>query len=118
MLVEAGGRLLKSEEGFVSDPGNSQQYQSAVGSLMFPMLVSRLDIAYAVRLVSQFCTNPNSEHGAAVKRIFRYLAGTRGLCVLYGSGRRCEGYSDSDWAGGENQLSTSGYVYLLNSGAI
>ena len=116
--VESGVRLLKSEEGFVSDPSNRQQYQSAVGSLMYAMSGSRPDIAYAVGLVSQFCTNPNSKHWGAVQRIFRYLAGTKGLGVLYGSGGNCKGYSDSDWAGSQDRRSTSGYIYLLNNGAI
>jgi len=49
---------------------------------MYAMLGSRPDIAYAVAKVSQYSTNPNPAHWSAVKRIFRYLAGTsdRGLC--------------------------------------
>ena len=116
--VEAEVRLLKSEEGFVSDPENRKAYKSAVGSLMYAMLGGCPDISFVVGLVSHFCTDPNSEHWAALKPIFRYLAGTRGLVVLYGSEGRCAGYSDSWWAGAEDQKSTSEYIYLLNSRAI
>ena len=82
------------------------------------MLGTRPDIAYAVGIVSQNCTNPNGHHWTAVKRIFGYLAGTRRLGILYGVGARCEGFCDSDWGGGEDRRSTSGYVFMLNGGAI
>lgn len=85
---------------------------------MYAMLGSRPDIAYAVGLVSQFSTNPNNQHWAAVKRIFRYLAGTRGLGILYGESGNCAGYTDSDWAGSPDWKSTSGYIFLLNGGAV
>ena len=85
---------------------------------MYAMLATRADIAYAVGLVSQFSTNPNSDHWGAVKRIFRYLAGTQWLGIHYGGGNTCGGYSDSDWAGSQDWRSTSGYVFLMNTGAI
>ena len=37
---------------------------------MYAMLGSRPEIAYAVSKVSQYCTNPDSTHWTAVKRIF------------------------------------------------
>jgi ATP-binding cassette subfamily B (MDR/TAP) protein 1 len=37
-------------------------YQSPVGSLMYVMVCTRLDIAYAVGVVSQFITNPGEAH--------------------------------------------------------
>ena len=51
-------------------------YQSAVGSLMFVMLGTRPDIAYAVSVVSRYGSNPNEAHWKAVKRILRYLRQT------------------------------------------
>ena len=117
-LVETGTWLQKPEVGFIADPANRLQYQSAVGSLMYAMLGTWPDITYAVGLVSQFSTNPNSKHWGAVKRIFRYLAGTPGLGIHYGGGNTCGGYSDSDWGGSQDQRSTSGYVFLLNTEAI
>ena len=45
-------------------------YQSAVGSLMYLILGTRPDIAYAVGVVSQFNSNYGKEHWQAVKRIF------------------------------------------------
>jgi hypothetical protein len=44
---------------------------------------------------------PQSSHLLAVKRIFRYLAGTWDSGILYGRGGLSTliGYSDSDYAG-------------------
>ena len=52
------------------------QYQSAVGSLMYAMLGTRPDIAFAVSVLSRHASNPNSLYWQAVKRIFRYLKGS------------------------------------------
>ena len=116
--IEPGTRLEKSTEEYTANSADVQQYQSAVGSLMYAMLGSRPDIAYAVGTVSKFCNKPNNEHWTAVKRILRYLAGTRDLGILYGSSRSCQGFCDADWGSSEDRRSTSGYVYILNGGAI
>ena len=116
--IEPGMRLEKSPEGYMATPEERQRYQSAVGSLMYAMLGTRPDIAYAVGLVSKFCTNPDSHHWVAVKMIFWYLAGTREKGLTYGSRPSCEGYCDSDWGSSEDRRSTSGYVFTLNGGAI
>ena len=56
-----------------------EAYQSAMGSLMYAMLGPRVDIAYAVGLVSQFNHAPHWEYWIPVKRVFRYLGATRHL---------------------------------------
>lgn len=45
-----------------ADSINQQRYQSAVGSLMYAMIGSRRDIAFAVSAVSQHCSNPGAAH--------------------------------------------------------
>ena len=85
---------------------------------MYAMLGTRPDIAYAVGIVSQHCTNLNGYHWTVVKRIFRNLAGTSGLGLIYGGGARCEGFCDSDWGDSSDRRSTSGYVFVLNGGAV
>ena len=95
-------------------------YSSTVGSLMYAMMCTRPDICFAVGLVSRYQSNPRREHWKAVKRILRYLKGTMDYCLCYqGSDLRLIGYSDADWGGDLDQRkSTSGYVFLLNKGAI
>ena len=94
--IEPGTRLEKSAEEYIANPADTHQYHSAVGSLMYAMLGSRPDIAYAVGTVSKFGNKPNNDHWVAVKRIFRYLAGTRDLGILYGSSGSCPGFCDAD----------------------
>jgi hypothetical protein len=95
-------------------------YANAVGSLMYAMMCTRPDICYAVGLVSKFQSNPGLAHWKAVKRILRYLKGTMDYVLCYqGLDLRLVGYSDADWGGNiDERKSTSGYVFLLNNGAI
>ena len=72
-------------------------YHEAVGSLMYASLGTRLDISFAVQTVSHFATNPGLAHWEAVKRVFRYLKGTKELWLSFG-GRKVdlEGYADAE----------------------
>ena len=63
-------------------------YHEAIGSLMYASLGTRPDITYAVQTVSRFSINPGIEHWEAVKRIFKYLKGTKELWLSYGGQRR------------------------------
>lgn len=42
-------------------------YSSTMGSLMYAMMCTRLDIAHAVGVVSRFLANPGKEHWEVVK---------------------------------------------------
>jgi hypothetical protein len=57
-------------------------YASVVGSLMYEMFCTRLDIAHAVGVLSGYMSKIGKGHCATIKRIFRYLRGTTtyGLC--------------------------------------
>ena len=84
------------------------------------MLGTGPDLAHAVGMVNQFNHTPGLEHWIAVKRIFRYLVGTKhrplrfGMTTENGTG----GYSDADWGSGYDCKSVGGFVFLLNGGAI
>jgi hypothetical protein len=65
--------------------------------------------------------NPTEQHLLDAKRIFRYLKGTSDFGILYKKGARenLYGFSDSDYAGDQDdRKSTSGYVFMMGSGAI
>ncbi|MCO5556240.1 hypothetical protein L7F22_009786 [Adiantum nelumboides] len=85
-------------------------YASAVGSLMYAMIATRPDIAFAMVVVSQYMSNPGKKHWEAVKGILRYLKATKNMCICYGSQElSVMGYTDSDYAGDlDNRRSTSG----------
>ena len=48
-------------------------YASACGSLLYAMVATRPDIAYAMGVVSRFMANPRKAHWNAIKSIMRYL---------------------------------------------
>ena len=50
-------------------------YASACGSLMYAMVATRPDIAFAVGVVNKFMSNPGKRHWDAIKSILRYLGG-------------------------------------------
>uniref|UniRef100_H3H9T4 Uncharacterized protein n=1 Tax=Phytophthora ramorum TaxID=164328 RepID=H3H9T4_PHYRM len=96
-------------------------FREAVGALMHLMTATRPDIAYAVGYVSRFMENPQEKHWVAVKRIFRYLQGTKthGICFKPGDKIDFRGYSDADWAGDlADRKSTSGYTFMLMSAPV
>lgn len=103
--------------------GNYNQeipYREAVGSLMYLMLASRPDIAFAVGQVSQFCENPKPEHWNAVRRIFAYLQGTASYDIRFCNNfSGLKGFTDSDYAGNPtSRRSTSGFLFLLHGGPV
>ena len=94
-------------------------YREAMGSLMYAVMGTRPDIAFAVSTVAQFLDNPRWAHWEAVKRIFRYLRGMQNLELVYGGVRRgLVGYTDVDGASQEHRRAISGFVFLVDGGAI
>eukprot|EP00253_Pinus_taeda_P035816 PITA_35816 len=100
-------------------------YASEVGSLIYAMVCTRLDIAHAGGVFSNFMSKPGKEHWTTMKQVFRYLRGTSdyGLCYQGRPGLDkvldIHGIVDVDWAGDLDQRrSTSGYVFKLFGGAV
>ena len=98
-------------------------YSSAVGSLMYAMVCTRPDLAYAVSVVSRYMHNPGKDHWEAVKWILRYVKGTVGKGLVFDKSKAATcnvvGFVDSDYAGDlDRRRSTSGYVFALCAGAV
>ena len=76
-------------------------YPTIVGMLMFLSNNSRPDIAFAVHQCARFTHCPKDSHGAAVKRIIRYLKGTRteGMFMEPNNDLAVDCYVDADFAG-------------------
>jgi hypothetical protein len=51
-------------------------YASAVRSLMYEIVYTRLDIAHVVGVLSRYMSKQGKEYLTTVKRVFRYLCGT------------------------------------------
>ena len=75
------------------------RYQQVIGSLLYLMLGTRPNIAYAATRMAQFAANPSEEHLNKALYICRYLVGTADYKLQYGM--RHDGlyaYADADWA--------------------
>lgn len=105
-----------------SEPAENVPYREAIGSLMYLMIGSRPDLAFAVGKLSQFVEKPQTHHWVAVKRILRYIQGTSRFGILYGLNSAkltLEGYCDSDWGGNRtDRKSTSGFVFKIANAAV
>ena len=96
-------------------------YQSAVGSVMYAMVGTTLDLAYAVGLISRFMSKPLKEHWQAVKWVLRYIKGTVNTRLSYKKKGEfvIRGYTDSDYNGDLDQRrSTSGMVFTAGGNPI
>ena len=94
-------------------------YRSAVMRCKYVDL-DRIDIAEAVKALSQYMANPRATHTSFLKRLCRYLKGRPRMLLRYRrQARRNAGirvYTDSDWAGDlRTRRSTSGLVVLRGS---
>ena len=115
-------QLTKSEPMDAAEQKDMENipYRNAVGAMIYAATATRPDIANAVGNVSKFMENPNRTHWNAVKRIFRYLNGTKDYGLHYTKGcRKLAGYSDSDFAGDlDTRRSTTGYVFQMGQNTI
>ena len=91
-------------------------YQQLIGSLMYAMISTRADIAYATGLLAQHAANPGDEHWNAAKRIMRYLKGSIDLGIVYRrtKGLDLKGYVDADYAGDKSSSrSTTRWAFII-----
>jgi hypothetical protein len=58
-------------------------YASVLGSLMYVMVYTRPDIVHAVGVLSRYMSTPGKEHWTTIKRVFRYLCGTKDYAICY-----------------------------------
>ncbi|KAL0440730.1 UNVERIFIED_CONTAM: Retrovirus-related Pol polyprotein from transposon TNT 1-94 [Sesamum radiatum] len=97
-------------------------YASAIGYLMYAMLCTHPDLAHGVSQICKYMSKPGRHHWEAVKWIFRYLKGSVGHEVVFGSQQNdplVVGYVDSDYASDLNDSkSTTRYVFTLGGGPI
>lgn len=96
-------------------------YRKCVGSLLWLANKTRPDICFAVNYASRYLDRPTNAHVALVKRVLKYVNGTRELGIKFvKSGKlQLDAFCDADFAGDpETRKSTSGYIIFLNNGPI
>lgn len=125
--MEAGIRYSRHDSDALTPEKQDQMlqipYKQALGSLQYLVTYTRWDIAFAVNHLAHFMQNPAPIHWLGVKRIFRYLNGSRSQGLIYSSithsditPHQLHGWSDADWAGNpDTRWSTSSYIFQIDS---
>ena len=91
-----------------------------IGSLLYIILSTRVDIAFAVIKLARYTSNPSNIYFTAVKRVFKYLKGTKDYGITYykNASRFISGYYNADYTGDLSTKSTTSYIILLAGGII
>lgn len=78
---------------------DATSYRSLIGELQY-LVLTRLEIAFAVHKLSQYVSTLTLQHIMACKRILRYLKETEdyGLKCTAGGEIKLIEYADADWA--------------------
>ena len=91
-----------------------------LGSVMYLMLCTRPDLAYAVGALSKFSSNPRQQHMNAIQGLLRYVSKTRPQGLHFGpftqdSTPVAYVFSDADWGGDhDKRRSTGAYVCTIS----
>ena len=79
--LSSGTRLTKvTVTETLTDP---KEYQSMIGSPMYAMLATKLDLAQSIQQISQFSQKPMKTYKKAVKHALRYLNGTIDQAITF-----------------------------------
>ena len=100
-------------------PELRSRFQTVIGSLLYLMLGTRPDLAFAVTKLAQFASNPSEEHLNRALYICRYLVGTKNYSLVYDGGSKLglTAGTDSDWASDPNtRRSQTGFFLKLANG--
>ena len=91
-----------------------------IGSLLYIILGTRVDIAFAVIKLARYASNLSNIYFIAVKRVFKYLKGTKDYRITYykNASRFISSYCNADYTGDLSVKSTTGYIILLAGGII
>nr|KYP69092.1 Retrovirus-related Pol polyprotein from transposon TNT 1-94 [Cajanus cajan] len=96
-------------------------HASLVGSLMYVQVCTRPNIAFVVNALGRYLSDPGLGHWKVIKKVFRYLQGTKDHILTYKKSDQFQviGYSDSDFAGcPNNRKSTFDFVFMIAGGVI
>lgn len=107
-------KLIPTDGALLND---ATKYRRLVGKLIYPT-VTRPDIVYSVRTLSQFMHQPRKPHWDAAIRILKYIKGTPSQGLLFPATKNLalKTFCDSDWGGCRaTRRSVTGYCVFLGN---
>ena len=98
-------------------------YQTAVGALNYLAVATRPDISYTVAKLAKFNSCPGPRMWQAVKRLLRYLQGSKDLKLTYAPDPLSKSlfttFTDAAFADDRDTgRSTNGYIVKIGTGAV
>ena len=94
-------------------------YREVIGSVMYAMVYTRPDIAFALGRLSQFIQDPAEHHANALKRLLRYLRSTIKSRICFGPGGKLVVYSNADYASNKtDRKSILASIGLIGGGPV
>ncbi|GJT65997.1 ribonuclease H-like domain, reverse transcriptase, RNA-dependent DNA polymerase [Tanacetum coccineum] len=115
--MDPGTRLTKTAEGTMV---NSTEYRSLIGCLRY-LLHTRPDLSYSVGLLSRFMQEPKEQHMKAIKKVLRYVKGTKdyGITYKHNGGNKIYGYSDNSYGVNTQEgKGTTGIIFYYGESPI
>ena len=117
MPISPSVQLCSEAEGNARlDQNGHKLFRRLIGRLIFLVVATRPDIAFAVNQLSQYLARPNKIHLTAAKHVLRYIKGTihYGLTFSAKGRQGLTAYADSAYANSARSRSTTGYAFFLN----
>jgi hypothetical protein len=121
-------KILPNPEG--NEGSRSNYFAQLLGELQFLANPTQPDIAFAVNCLASYTANPTIQHITALKRILKYLKGTKSYGITYSNSPDdhsdntnlfhgfFHGFADAAYANTDDYKSTAGYVFIATGGAI
>jgi hypothetical protein len=111
-LTPLDARQLKD---IISEPIENKPYRALIGCLMYACLATRPDLCIAVNFYSQYQSKATKAVWEGLKRILRYIQGTKnwGLWYKNQSETVLVGYADADYANSVDRKSVTGYLFKM-----
>ena len=96
------------------------EYARAIGSLMYAMHCTMLNISFVLFKLSRYTSSPNVDHQKAIRTVLGYLKRTSGLGLFYDKFPSVlEGYSNANWINNAGDIkSTKGWIFTLPNCAV
>ena len=88
---------------------------------MYAMICTHPDVSYALSVTSRYQAAPGEGHWTTVKNILKYLKRTKDVFLVYGGEDELsvKGYTDASYLNdSDDSKSQSGYVFVMNGGAV
>ncbi|CAM8990842.1 unnamed protein product [Rhodiola kirilowii] len=97
-------------------------YANVIGSLMYAMISTRLDLSYVISLLSRFMSNLGMDHWLALKHVVAYVKSTIDTGLCYSKRKdvlELVGYVDADFGGDRDcRKSTTAFYFTFGMNCI